>query len=219
MKQALLVHGSKQTPVMVEQTENGGLVIWIPNHSPLFVRPMEEADYPQSQPEWIFKDGEDLPENIEPQDHPQITRSDLRPSTPENEAYNWKLIARRFPWLFAKSFGYKQAEKYAEQEAARQMISHDTPTQAKSQLQLDLETIKPYLGEIIRDGRFVYGHQSTIARLLGGTNDGGFRRNRVLPVEAALSKSRLITSATSTQQVEPWSNYPHFDHARQARSK
>lgn len=222
MKRALLIDGQRQTPVTVEETTDGGWVIWIPNHSPLFLRPMEVegsnfANRPHPQQEWVFNDGEDLPENIEPQDHPQITLSDLRPSTPENSSYNWRLIVRRFPWLFAKSFEFKQAEKYAEQVAAKQFTSNDAPAKAPSQLQLDMKTIKPHLSEIIQNGQFIYGHQSTIANLLGGKNDGAFRRNRILPVEAELK--RLISSTTSTQFDRSGANNGNFDPGRRVGTK
>lgn len=221
MKQALLVHGSKQTSVTVEETDGGGLIVWLEN-KPLFIlKPIEEENRvwrnsPEIKQEWTFSD-DDLPDNIEPQDRSLITMSDLRPSTPENAAYNWRLIVHRFPWLFAKDFEYKHAVKLAEQIATEQDTTGKAPAKIKSQLQLDLETIKPHLDEIIQDGQFVYGHQSSIARILGGKNDGGFRRNRVLPVEAALTK--LISSATSTTSTSPGSNYLQFDLVQRVGSK
>lgn len=195
---AVMYHGSKETPVTVEEVADGGLIVWSEN-KPLFIlRPVEEqsrSTSPQARQEWIFNEGDELPVNIEPQEYSVITTNDLKPG-PENSAYNWRLIVRRFPWLFAKDFEYKDAVKFA-QEVAQGGETGAVPPVKVSQLELDLEAIRPHLHEIIQYGQFVYGHQSVIARLLGGKNDGGFRRNRVLPVEAALSAS-LTTSATST---------------------
>lgn len=195
---AIMYHGSKQTPVTVEEVADGGLIVWSEN-SPLFIlRPVEDEkrlypNSPQIKQEWVFNEGDDLPANIEPQEYSQITMGDLR-TGPENSAYNWRLIVRRFPWLFAKDFEYKDAVKFAAEVAGQS--AGPSLAKSKSQLDLDLEAIRPYLNEIIQDGQFVYGHQSVIARVLGGKNDGGFRRNRILPVETALAK--FISSATST---------------------
>lgn len=223
MKKALLIHGAKQTPVTVEETSDGGLVVHLNGKRWFSLEPVEATEElplppkPQQQ-EWIFKSGEDLPENIVPQDEPEITMSDLRPSTPENAEYNWRLIVRRFPWLFAKDYEYKNAVKYAE-ELANQKTVDNQPVKARGQLYQDLETIKPYLSEIIQDGRFVYGHQSVIARLLGGENHGGFRRNRILPVEAALLRSKLLTSATSANSTGENGKNHYFDLAQRSRQR
>lgn len=216
-KDAVLVQGTKRTPVIVDEDKDGSLVIYLQSKRWFSLEePEEELPLPRLEQEWVFSD-DDLPDNIEPQDNPEITINDLLPSTPENSMYNWRLLVHRFPWLFAKDYEYKQAVKYAEEVSAGKVATGNPRAAVHSQLRLDLEMIRPRLTEIIQSGQFVYGHQSVIARLLGGENHGGFRRNRILPVEAALS--RLTSSATSANSTATNGKNQYFDLAQRSRQK
>lgn len=66
----------------------------------------------------------------------------------------------------------------------------------QSQLERDLEAVTPYLDNIIRDGRFVYGYQSRIAEALNIPNEGSFRR-RIKNVAAILAGQSYSTSTTA----------------------
>lgn len=160
--------------------------------------PQDLAEQPpaavEPQPQtWVFSGDDDLPDNIEPRRDHEITMADLRPGDDE---YNWRLIVRRFPWLFAKDFGYKQAVKYAEQVSAAKAAQPD-PLSTEAQLQLDLATVRPHLRKIIQQGQFVYGYQSRIAEALGIPNAGGSRR-RIKNVADALAEQYEISTTTTT---------------------
>ncbi len=62
---------------------------------------------------------------------------------------------------------------------------------APDQLAVDYAAILPHLSDIIQDGQFAYGHQSKLARLLGGQNAGAFRENRLLPLLDRLEREHL----------------------------
>lgn len=128
---------------------------------------------PVANSTWQFRDNEELPENIRPGDE-TITINDLRPG---DSAHNWRLLVRRFPWLFAKDFEYKDAVKYAKE---LNPVSGDG-----NQLSADLATVMPYLEEIRRpDGSL---NQSEIGRLIGCDNAGAGRR-RIMRVITELER-------------------------------
>jgi hypothetical protein len=103
-----------------------------------------------------------------------ITPDDLANATNQDEL--WSLLCQKYPSL-----------------------SVTKPKTTKlTQLEQDFEKIKPHLTELIQDGQFVYGHQSIIARLLSGSNEGNFRKKRVLPMEKLLVELYISTSTTST---------------------
>jgi hypothetical protein len=147
--------------------------------------------------DWTFSD-EDLPDNIQPAADPGITLADLRPG---DDARNWRLIARRFPWLFAKEVGFRQAQKYAQEILAGQATVKPAPSIGE-QLKLDLARVRPHLGRIIHrlEGQyqFVYGYQSRIAEALGVPNEGGHRR-RIKNVADALAREFGISTTTTTR--------------------
>jgi len=126
---------------------------------------------------WIFA-SDDLPENITPQDHPAITMSDLRPGDSE---YNWKLLVRRFPWLFAKDFEYKQAAKYAEEIAVSKTGASVDPLASDMALVMDsLDTITRADGSI---------NQSEVGRLIGVPNAGQSNRKRIMRIVQELERA------------------------------
>jgi hypothetical protein len=139
-------------------------------------------------PAWRFG-ADDLPDNIEPVRGHEITMADLRPG---DDAHNWRLIARRFPWLFAKEYSFKQAVKYAETLAA--LPAGEGPEAGP--IEADLEKCLPYLDDLTRkDGSL---NQAAIARILGGKNAGAFHYDRVLPVVERLEQYLVEDSTTTT---------------------
>lgn len=89
---------------------------------------------------------------------------------------------------------YKAAQK-REGELRRlgQIITEVEATgpEPPDQLAADYAAILPHLADIIQAGRFTYGHQSYVARLLGGQNAGAFRENRLLPLLDRLEREHL----------------------------
>lgn len=65
------------------------------------------------------------------------------------------------------------------------------------QLERDLAAVQPYLDNIIKDGRFVYGYQSRIAEALAIPNEGSYRR-RIKNVAAALARQLPAPQEDST---------------------
>lgn len=91
-------------------------------------------------------------------------------------------------------------EKLKEIERGRALVA--LADEGLAQLDRDVLAVESRIDEVIAAGAFVYGHQSRIAEILGGTNAGAFRSDRVLPVEAYLTEN-WIDSTTSTAENAP----------------
>lgn len=142
-------------------------------------------------------------EPIEVRDHPgrRIRLEHLDQIA--DSANKWAAIAARFPWLFpAEQKSVKAPDSMAEIEAMANSVTGGDAAPRPSQLDLDWRTIEAHLDELVSDaGELVRGHQSRIAELLGGSNEGAFRRSRVLPVEARLKRwveAEWLYSTSST---------------------
>jgi hypothetical protein len=114
----------------------------------------------------------------------------------------WAALAERFPWA-----GFK-VPAGGELTAGDLAGDGDTAINGDtiSQLDSDWLTIEPHLDDLVTDeGRPVRGYQSRIAEYLGGTNDGHFRRERVMPLVERLRvwiDEEWILSSSSTQDEE-----------------
>lgn len=104
--------------------------------------------------------------------------------------------------------GTSDADLDLDDVAAASLPQEDAPAlvqRAPSQLQRDLETIRPHLSTLIQNGQLVRGIQTRIAEILGITNAGATHRQRILKIvrvlETHLKKNSSTTSSTAAEEA------------------
>jgi hypothetical protein len=133
-------------------------------------------------PRYDTFDADGLPENIKPASCPsQITMADLRSPDPYSNVlgradaeHNIRMLALRFPWLYARDVDHKEAEKIAE-EALQQ----------PDQLAADLALVEPLLDRIVVGDKI---NKSEIARTLGLRPTSATNSTRVQAVVKVLEQ-------------------------------
>lgn len=155
MKQALLVHGSKQTPVSVEETDGGGLIVWLNNVQLFKLQPVELA------PAVTYPNLAAIQNRI-----PML--GDLNGSP----AHDWTIFVRRFQKLpdvlAAVAHYYKNNVGYT-------VPSIDAMARANE----DLAALQSALPEIITpEGELKYRGRAIIGRKLG-LKDAGAGSKRI----------------------------------------
>jgi hypothetical protein len=144
----------------------------------------------------------DLPDELRPHPGRAITRKMVAEASGDQR---WALLALRFPWLYRGDAESGKAP--SDKQIARLAAGIDLPgplpagdegEEPGSRVEQDLEKLLPHLDELVDDdNQFVHGHQSRIARILGGINAGSFRDTRVLPAVRRLEEF-LAEDSTST---------------------
>lgn len=151
MKRALLLHGQKQTPVLVEETNDGGLIVQLNGKDLFRLQPVAEV---QSFPNVT------VPLNRQPQ------VSDLN----GDPAHDWPLFVRKFQetqsaLVMDMATFYKKQFGYSTPGIENMLRAGD-----------DLVELQPVLSEIITtEGKLKYGARSAIAKQLGIKDAGGYR--------------------------------------------
>lgn len=150
MKRALLLHGQKQTPVTVEETNDGGLIVQLNGKDLFRLEPVAEAAA-----------------------FPKVAFSNRQPQVPDldgDPAHDWPLFVRRFqktsPTLIMDVAAYyKKSFGYSTPGIENMLRAGD-----------DLVELQPVLSEIITaEGKLKYGARSAIAKKLGFKDAGGWR--------------------------------------------
>lgn len=169
MKQALLLYGSKQTPVAVEETADGGLIVQMHNQELFRLQPVLS----ESSPELNRRAGGPATEVAFADIAAVKGRKPVMSDFNGDPAHDWPLWVRRFhetqPLLVMDiAADYKKAG-YSTPSIENILRAGD-----------DLIELQPILSEIIApDGRIRYGAQSAIARQLGIKNAGVTYRKRI----------------------------------------
>lgn len=150
MKQALLVHGSKQTPVTVEEAADGGLIVHLHNRELFRLQPSAEVAYP----------------DIAAVKNKKPVMSDLT----GDPAHDWPLfvkLLRNHPDLLAGvAHWYKNK------------IGYSVPgIEAMARAEEDLEMLLPLLPNLITsEGQLKRGHRARIAETLGIKDAGNYTK-------------------------------------------
>jgi hypothetical protein len=181
MTKALLITGpGKRIPVTVKETDTGTLVI-SQGHRILFgLKPMDEVA------------GELAEKAVT--ETTSVPAGRLNPRSP-----NWEWLTPAKVIEYFKSSPILRAHAPLVESILGPHVYEGQA--ALSQLDLDLEAVRPYLDNIIQDGSFVYGYQSRIAEALNIPNQGSYRR-RIKNVATALARQLDSTSTTGPGDLE-----------------
>lgn len=172
MKRALLLHGSKQTAVTVEETANGGLIVRLDNQELFSLQPVA---MPASR-DIVMGDLESLPAYRQYQlliDRFSNSREDMSDLVMDLMDDYRRLTGQRY----------------------------EGAVQSNNQLQQDLKTLKPHLARLIANGELARGWQSRIAEILDLPNSGGSFRKRILADGHALREFYFSTAEKNAASV------------------
>lgn len=153
MKHALLLHGSKSTPVTVHETDDGGLIVQMNNQELFTLRPVEEAvAYPD-----LTTIQNRMPVMADLNGYP---------------AHDWPLYVRRFqklPDVLAAVAHYYKNQ-----------VGYSVPSiEAMARANEDLAELQSILSEIVTpDGELKYRGRAAIGRKLG-IKDAGAGSKRI----------------------------------------
>lgn len=150
MKRALLLHGSKQTPVTVEETSDGGLIVHLHNKELFRLEPVAEAASASAPA--------------------AKTRMPQMADLTGDPAHDWPLFVQRFQksqpdLLTLVAHYYKKTFHYS------------TPSiEAVLRADEDLEALLPILPDLLTfNGELKRGHRARIGDQLGVKDAGNYR--------------------------------------------
>lgn len=175
---AILITSGQRLNVTVTETAQGTLVIREGSRILFGLKPAKEATG-----------------NITSQAAPPTTQM-TSPARLNPRAPSWEWLT---PEVVIEYFRHSSVLSYLADDVTARLKDEAAADvgRAADQLSADLVAIEPYLDNIIRDDRFVYGYQSRIAEALRVPNEGGYRR-RIKNVAAVLAR-RLDSTSTNTQ--------------------
>lgn len=174
MKRALLLHGAKQTPVTVEETSDGGLIVHL-NGKDLFR--LEPVAVPM---------GRDITaQSLD--DQPPYKRLELLIERFSNSKEDMSDLVMDLMDDYKRLTGRR----------------YEAVAQSESQLQQDLIILKPHMAKLIAGGELARGWQSRVAEYLDLPNTGGAFRKRILAAGHTLREFYFSTAEkVSTTEVE-----------------
>lgn len=174
MKRALLLHGQKRTPVTVEETNDGGLIVQLNGKDLFRLQPVAEA----------------MGRNITVRDLdglPPYKRLELLIERFSNSKEDMSDLVMDLMDDYKRLTGRR----------------YEAVAQSESQLQQDLIILKRHMARIIVDGELTRGWQSRIAEYLDLPNTGGAFRKRILAAGHSLREFYFSTAEkVSTTEVE-----------------
>lgn len=193
MKRALLLHGSKQTPVTVEETSDGGLIVHLLGKVLFRLEPVAEAVswFEPARALTVAERRWQLKQFI-------LSKEYLRQPKAKKQA----LLIEYFSMSDAVSDedmdNLVQDLKADYKETAGQR--YEATEQSEGQLEQDLRILKRHAEKIINDaGELVRGWQSRIAEYLNLPGTGGSHHRRIRDLGDAL---REFYSSTTVEDAE-----------------
>ena len=176
MKRALLLHGSRQTPVTVLETVDGGLIVRLNGQELFSLQPVANP----------------LEQEITVQDlsHlPAARKLELLIDRFSNSREDMSDLVMDLMDDYRRLTGQR----------------YEGAVQPANQVQQDLALLKPHLSRLLAGGELVRGWQSRIAEILKLPNSGGSFRKRILANGHALREfyfSTVVKSAPTAVENE-----------------